>query len=530
MYMDANDIPNDKVLSGYDVCIVGAGAAGIAMAVRLIPTGKNVLVITSGSSSAVKPPPSPADESMYEGLLGPFMQKVDARFLIRSRLRMYGGTTNHFGYWARPLEEADLKPRPGYRDASWPLDIAELNRYYPDANDTGHFGPFNYEDIAFWARALGGRPFPPLPGDQLQNAIFHSQSDTDINHFQIQFGEDLRDAPNITVIFNASVLTVEASEHKNHVAALDCRSVDAKGDSNSAFKIESRSYVLAQGGIEVVRLLKLSGGLGDNAKGQLGRGFMVHPLIREAARVTFPEPVDLAIFNFFREQRVRIPCRITANREFRAITGPMYHPEELVAICTPNAWGVLEPKPHVMDAEKIGNFRLIFRFDWDLKSARVDINWEQVPNESSTITLDPVVTDPVFHQPVVRLDWNLLEPDKQTVRKGLDLCRQYLLAPGRDANKFEITTDLSGGPEHWTFDPSLGDGKALHPGDHHMGATRMSLSHDDGIVNQNLRIHSVDNLYVASSSVFPTSGYANPTLTIVALAIRLADHLNQLLV
>jgi hypothetical protein len=270
--------------------------------------------------------------------------------------------------------------------------------------------------------------------------------------------------------------------------------------------------------------------LGDNAKGQLGRGFMVHPLIREAATVTFAQPVEQVITNFFAERRVSIPCRITANREFRAITGPIYHPEELDELCTPNAWGVLEPKPHVMDAEKIGNFRLIFRFGWDRKSTRVDINWEQVPNESSTITLDPVVTDPVFRQPVVRLDWNLLEADKDTVRKGLDLCQQYLSAPGRDATKFEITTDLSGGPEHWTFDPSLDNGKALHPGDHHMGATRMSISHDDGIVNQNLRMHSVDNLYVASSSVFPTSGYANPTLTIVALAIRLADHLNQLLV
>jgi choline dehydrogenase-like flavoprotein len=150
MYFDANQIPTGATLSGFDVCIVGAGAAGITMATRLAATTKKVLVITSGSSLG-RDRPLPPDQSMYGGVLGSFMQKADPQFLTRSRLRMYGGTTNHFGYWARPLEEDDLKPRPGYRNASWPIDINELNRYYPAANDTGNFGPFNYDDIDFWA-------------------------------------------------------------------------------------------------------------------------------------------------------------------------------------------------------------------------------------------------------------------------------------------------------------------------------------------------------------------------------------------
>jgi len=176
-----------------------------------------------------------------------------------------------------------------------------------------------------------------------------------------------------------------------------------------------------------------------------------------------------------------------------------------------------------MTTERIGNFRLIFRFQSPTFTP-VDINWEQVPNEASTITLDPNATDPIFRQPVVRLDWNLLEPDKHTARRALELCRQYLQARDPGA-RFEITTDLSGGPEHWTFTP--GDPRRLQAGDHHMGATRMSRTPDDGIVDPDLRVHSVDNLYIASCSVFPTSGYANPTLTIVALATRLADHWNQ---
>ena len=85
-----------------------------------------------------------------------------------------------------------------------------------------------------------------------------------------------------------------------------------------------------------------------------------------------------------------------------------------------------------------------------------------------------------------------------------------------------MITDVSGGAEDWTFLPNEG---ALETGDHHMGALRMSAAAEDGIVDINSRLHSVDNLYIAGSAVFPTGGYANPTLTIVALALRLADHL-----
>jgi len=85
-----------------------------------------------------------------------------------------------------------------------------------------------------------------------------------------------------------------------------------------------------------------------------------------------------------------------------------------------------------------------------------------------------------------------------------------------------MITDVSGGADSWTYPPHEG---ALETGDHHMGALRMSASPEDGIVDVNSRLHSVDNLYIAGSAVFPTGGYANPTLTIVALALRLADHL-----
>jgi choline dehydrogenase-like flavoprotein len=510
MYFDANQLPDGATLRGFDICIVGAGAAGIAMAARLIPSNKKVLMVSSGPPSA--PVETPANESMYKGVLGPFLRKVDPEFLTRSRLRMYGGTTNHFYFWARPLEDADLTARPGYRDASWPLDISELDRYYPDANDTGGYGPFNYDDIGFWADASRGAPFPPLAGDALRNAILHAQPDDKINHFQEQFGPALEAATNIIVLHNANALMIEATAGRDHVVTLACGSI-AAGRPNKYFKVDARSHVLAQGGIEVVRLLKISGGLGDNAKRQLGRGFMLHPVIIEAAKASFSAPVDVRYLNFFKAQEVRVPRRLPAVAHHAS--APPWH--------SFLSWGNLAPTPETMARRKIGNFRLKLHFE-SATFTSVEFTWEQVPNENSAITLDPVVRDPVFDQPVVRLDWNLVEQDKRTAREGLDLCRQYLLARDGGA-KFEITTDLGGGPDHWTLD---GSEQRLQAGDHHMGAARMSEHPDDGIVNPDSRLHGIDNLYIASSAVFPTSGQANPTLTIVALALRLADHLNRL--
>jgi choline dehydrogenase-like flavoprotein len=525
MYLDANELAAGFTLGGSDICIVGSGAAGISMAARLSSTSRKVLVITSGSRTD-RGRPSGVDQSLYEGVLGPFIKKVDPEFLSRSRLRMYGGTTNHFGYWARPLEEADLNPRPGYRDASWPLHLAELNRYYPDANDTGRFGPFNYGDIDFWAEALGGKPFPSHKGDALKAAIFHAQYDRNISDFQVQFGHQLENATNVTVLFNANVLTIESTSDRSHVTGLRCRSI-AEGRPERQFWVESRVYVLCQGGIESVRLLKLSDDLGDNAKGQLGRGFMVHPFITTAALVNFDAAVDLLVRNFFKDQEVRLRCATRLNETQAPVPNSIWCPESILESDTLNAFGVLAPTAQTMEAEKIGNFMATLLFE-SPHTASVDLSWEQVPNENSVIALDPILRDPIFGQPVVRVDWNLLEQDKRTIIKALELCKQYLEGPGRSAARFEITTDLSGGPDHWTFAP--GNPRSLQAGDHHMGATRMSKSHDDGIVNSDLQMHSVDNLYIASCAVFPTSGYANPTLTIVALALRLADHLDNKLV
>jgi len=532
MYAFADELSPGAVLSDFDICIVGAGAAGIAMAQRLAHTSLRVLLLVSGQP-ADRGLPDSDRQALYQGTAGAFLQRVDPDFLQRSRLNMYGGTTNHFGFWARPLDPADTMPRPGYRDAGWLFDEHELRPWYIDAHHFGQFGPFNYADMDFWQRVLYARCFDPLPGDKLSGAIMRAQYEEKLHDFQVQFRDQLKNAPNITALFNAHLLSIETGENRRHAVALNCSTIDRSPNGNSRpgvpFKVRARRYVLACGGIENVRLLQLSGELGNNRRDQLGRGFMVHPLLTNAAQVRFDAPVASEIRNFFREQQIRLkpppdllgePRGLSADGEYQHMVRPLVNPELVFDYLMFNAWGVLAAKHEMLLEEKIGNFRVILYFGADAASAVVNLNWEQTPDDNSRITLNPEQVDPIFGQPVAHVDWRLNETDKRSAVRALEITLDYLRARG--ARQQKMITDVSGGAEDWTFLPEPG---ALETGDHHMGALRMSASPEAGIVDINSRLHGVDNLYVAGSAVFPTGGYANPTLTIVALALRLADHL-----
>ena len=526
MYLHADQLPAGAILQDFDICIVGAGAAGIAMAHRLAGGSLKVILLVSGGPGD-RGLPNAARQSLYQGTVGDFLKKVDPDFLTRSRLNMYGGTTNHFGFWARPLDPADYMPRPGYREAGWPISPSDLRPYYIDAQRFGHFGPFNYDDMEFWERVLYARCFDPLPGDKMTGAVMRAQYEENLHDFQVQFRERLMTAKNITVLFNAHLLTISSDEGRRHVTGLNCATIVASAAGEAAagarFSVRAGRYVLACGGIENARLLQLSGGIGNNRRDQLGRGFMVHPLLTNAARVYFDKQVPSEIRNFFREQQIRLKPSADHESGYQHMATPLVNPELVFEYLISNAWGVLVPTQRTLLEERIGNFRIILYFGDDYRSAVVNLNWEQTPNEDSRITLDPRQVDPIFGQPVAHVDWRLNERDKRSARRAFELTFDYLRRRG--AGRQEWITDLSGGgAEDYRFPPAAG---ALETGDHHIGALRMSARADDGIVDANARLHSVDNLYIAGSAIFPTGGYANPTLTIVALALRLADHLKE---
>ena len=518
MYKDASKLAINEVVKDFDICIVGAGAAGITIANKLIGSQKKVLLLDSGIETDRGYNPSGGRQSLYKGTMGSFISKVDPDFMTRSRLRMYGGTTNHIEFFTTPLIQPDLDARDGYRKTEWPFDIDELNKYYPEANTYGNFGPFNYDDIKFWETVLEGEAIRPDIEDKLENWIFHANFDEEIHDFQVHHGKKLKASQNVTVLFNANLLYIESNDDNSSVKNLVCSTIE-HGKKGREFCVQLGSggkYILSTGGIEPVRILQLSGNLGDNEQNMLGKGFMLHPVIVEGAKVHFDGPVDDKWVNFYNRQD------ITLRKDGENYFGVPRKDSQKNDLDF-QSWGVLIPKNEVMKNDAIGNFRVWVTFSEDKKSASLGFNWEQIPNEKSTLTLNYKVKDPIFGQPVSHLDWRMLDEDKKTVQKCLDYCIEFFTRHG--ATDVEVITDLSGGAEDWLYVPHPG---AIRTGDHHMGALRMSKDPSEGIVDPNCKIHNVDNLYIAGSAIFPAVGYANPTISIVALSLRLADHLNTI--
>ena len=136
---------------------------------------------------------------------------------------------------------------------------------------------------------------------------------------------------------------------------------------------------------------------------------------------------------------------------------------------------------------------------------------EQAPNPASRVRL--IEQRDALGMPRVQLEWRLSGLDKRSIRRAHELLARELGRAGLGRLQLMLSED-----EH-RWPPELGGGR------HHMGTTRMHRDPARGVVDPDCRVHGVGNLYVAGSSVFPTVGAANPTLTIVALALRLADHL-----
>jgi hypothetical protein len=154
----------------------------------------------------------------------------------------------------------------------------------------------------------------------------------------------------------------------------------------------------------------------------------------------------------------------------------------------------------------------------DLKDpvGKVDFNCEQWPNQTNRIelSLPSEPTDPVFHDPVAKVTIELKDEDYRTIFTGLDAVGAALEAKGHAVKK--------------SFSRFKDKGDIIVTGEHAMGATRMGTSTNNAVVDSDCKVFQISNLYVAGGSVFPTGGWANPTLTIIALAVRLARHLAKL--
>jgi choline dehydrogenase-like flavoprotein len=529
MFLDSREL-EDGAEVRTDVCIAGAGAAGIAIANELRGSSLSVAALTSGGFEFQRRPQRLyAGEDVGTPAFSPY----------RSRVRMYGGSTTVWAGQCRPFERIDFERRGWVRHSGWPFSRETLEPFYRRAQAVSQLGPYDYRPEA-WSQ--NGKPVLPVDGERLDVRIYQFCHPVD---FGKVYRGDLSASRNVSVYLHANVVGIEVDPDVRRVTGLEVATFGGQ-----RIRFVANRYVLACGGFENPRLLLASNRIANAGLGNqhdlVGRYYTDHPffftgyyepsrpeldgtlhVIEDYARVgweqrahaalALPEKTirdeqlnDCAVY-FIRRPNYKIqpsfftPAMQSLNRIADTVRGEDL-PDGRLGDHLRNVAGGLPSIARVLSGRVTEGVRPRPRLA--LRTAL-----ETTPNPDSRVTLGR--RRDRFGLPCVRVDWRLNADDQRGLNRLYDVVREELTRLDLGHLVEDPAKDAAGWPVSMTS------------GMHHMGTTRMHDDPREGVVNADCRVHDLANLYVAGSSVFPTAGVANPTLTLVALALRLADHLKQ---
>ncbi|GJM22710.1 MAG: hypothetical protein DHS20C15_26250 [Planctomycetota bacterium] len=536
----------------YDLCVVGSGPAGITLVRELAASGLRIALLESGRRR-----PTPAADALRE------VSSSGLPIKDYSRERVLGGTSSTWAGLSSPLDDIDLEARPWLAAArdGWPIPRAELEPCWRAASDHYRFAPYaEFESAAFdFLRERGDRA---LRWEQISEKVFRAASEA--QHFGKEWGHVCEDnGPDLWL--DASVLRLNAEPGTRRIASVTVR--NSRGTDR---ELRARAFVLAAGGIENARLLLLStdlcaAGLG-NAHDQVGRGFMNHPKDNHGI-VTLKEPL--------RELPAHFGC---LHQGYAGYLGLRLRSERQREQQLLNSYVRFEPLFPWSDRQGVEAFVLLVK-----SSSGLFKRWKE-KHEDDVVTLRDysetgddsdlqnqrksllgwlgviglVLRDIV---PVTRYVLARLARKAPLVRRVR--LRNFMEMEPHPDNRVTLSStevDAFGSPRaHVHHETTALDRRslvALHAqlgeeleaqgfgslhselralddfpiqldASHHLGTTAMGHDPQRSVVDPNLRVHDVPNLWCAGGSVFPTSGCANPTYTIVALSIRLAAHLES---
>jgi choline dehydrogenase-like flavoprotein len=510
---DGRQVPHGSALET-DVCIIGAGAAGITVARELAGSAHGVVVLESGGTNG-----SPETQDLYSGTASGLEYDVHG-----SRLRLLGGSTNHWGGWCRPLDPDDFAARSWIAHSGWPFDRDRLEPFYRRAQEILDLGPFHY-DIDWWSRRLPDTT-PLLQTDSLTTSVFQVGPGI---QFGTRYRPDLRAARNVRVLLHSN--SVNLRVEGGRIAGVDVATLPG-----TRFAVDARLVVVAAGGIENARLLLASRDVFPNGIGNdrdlVGRFFMDHATFTAGRVVLADHAPDVALHTSFLRPGVPfsdagVPDSENARSVFgglalteaaaRRLRTPRFVSGFRLAVPDPEAVGPIDEEEVQHYLRGVGGTptqsaraRTASSAPDDVKHLAVFVTGEPTPNPASRVVLGTDLDE--LQMPRVDLHWALDDADWSTLDGAASVLARDLGRLG--LGRVEAVPAPRGG---------------LGYSSHHLGTTRMHEDPSQGVVDADCRVHGLANLYIAGSSVFPTAGYANPTLTIVALACRLADHVRSAL-
>ena len=528
MIIDIRTLPDGSHIEA-DLCIVGGGAAAIAMTRKLSGSPLTVAILESGGLTF---------DDATQALAAGQRSGVPYFDLDKSRFRLLGGSTFRWGARTTPLKPIDFARRDWVSLSGWPICADTLRPYEDEIFDiVGLHRPFDY-DASVWKRF--GKTPPAVDDSLLEYSAFQFGKNLGLGEV---FRRALEQAPNVTVYLHANVLGLRPTERGDHVEHVDVGAL-----SGQRYIVHADRYVLASGGIENPRLLLLSDSVDPkglcNEHDVVGRYFMEHPTASAGTVVSerWQEVLDvftpgllggrlvevgLALAPAFQERErclnaVVRPVAIVEQDATQALRELLWllrhrrlHSE--VTSARDRAWFTDRFAAIARDPLRIVSNLVRHATGkpkrFNVESVQLQVRIEQEPNPDSRVTL-AAATD-AFGQRRAHLHWTMSERERRTMRLAAETFDR------------ELRRLRMGGVEmaSWLTAPELRWPDDLVGGHHHMGTTRMSADARTGVVNADQRAHAVDNLYITGSSVFPTAGYANPTMTVLALALRLGEHL-----
>ncbi|GGG57576.1 GMC oxidoreductase [Hymenobacter glacieicola] len=553
MIISKNTFEEGQTLTA-DLCLIGSGPAAISIALSLENSPLRVLVLTGGGWTETL-----ANQDLYRGVVP---QAGTHEPLEENRRRQFGGSSAAWGGRCIPFEPLDFKPRAWVPDSGWPISYEELLPYYHQAAEVCQIGRFEFD---------GHQAFPKgqreilagMDSEELTSGPLERWSPP--VHFAKTYRERLESSRTIQVLLDAHVLSLEMED--DHSTTVGHVNVRMEGRN---LRVQARQFVLATGGIENARLLLASTsarfptGLG-NQHDNVGRYYMAHicgvytdirlhdnkklqaDFERDAGGVYcrrrwwIPEPAQEAhhllntIFFLYHAKNenghrdVLFSSRFVAKSLLFILSqgrksvsrGAQQARQQLPALREHLANILRNGLTEIPDLVKLGFKRMAKRRVPYLLPSRRNPYWglyiqaEQAPNRESRICLSATEKD-AFGMPRAEVKLAFLESDVESVVQAHKLFVERFKA----LNLGEINCEEADLRDH--IRKHIG---SFNSSAHHIGTTRMSEDPRTGVVDKHAKVHGLDNLYVAGSSVFPTGGHANPTLTIVAHALLLAHHL-----
>jgi choline dehydrogenase-like flavoprotein len=561
MIVDSKSLINDDTLEA-DAIIIGAGPAGIVIALEVARGGAEVLLIESGLETYSERIQNLADAADFD-------HELHAPMSMATR-RQFGGTSIIWGGRCVPYDPIDFDARPFICDAAWPVSYDELLVYYERACTWMACGRpiFDANSISHLAKTL----VPGLVDGYVRSTNLERWSlPTD---FGREYRQQMEKSSNVRLVTGLTCTEIVCVPGDSRVDHLVCRTLDG-----AVFQARGKQFVVAAGGLESTRLLLASKGPNGTAIGNhsdhLGRWYMGH-LEGVISNVRFSTPPRLTQFDYERDiDGVYVRRRLSFSREFQHVrqlpnivawlanpeladpvhasgilsfvylallspVGKYFAPDaqrrSLIGERVPGSpYGGAHQGPickHLMNIvrQPIVTLRFMVGFGMRRFVPRrrspgffvysqenvypLQYHGEHRPDPESRVTLSDERDE--LGMPKIRINIRFSDDDIEGVLAAHRCWDEYLRATGCGSIEY-LHTDLAEEVR------SRAGG-----GFHQIGTTRMAMNADDGVVDENLAVHGIENLFVASSSTFVTSGQANSTFLIVVLAIRLADLLRRL--